>query len=131
MRISQRQPVSGWIKHRRPREIHGYYRVTKGGQPTFEKVFNAAKLLARQGVAFNTLTCVPRSNGQRPLDVYRFLRQELNSTYIQFIPMVEYKGPRLSGLLPESKRNRAQFGRACNGFWLNVNQDTVTVCDTR
>jgi uncharacterized protein len=49
----------------------------------------AAKLLQRQGVPFNTLTCVHRFNGRKPLDVYRFLRQELNSTYIQFIPIVE------------------------------------------
>lgn len=74
-----------------PREIHDKYRVTKGGKPTFDKVFNAAKLLQRHEVPFNTLTCVNRFNGRRPLDVYRFLRQELNSTYIQFIPIVEYK----------------------------------------
>jgi uncharacterized protein len=74
-----------------PREIHDYYRVTKGGQPTFDKVFAAAKLLQRHGVPFNTLTCVHRFSGRRPLDVYRFLRQELGSTYIQFIPIVEFK----------------------------------------
>ena len=74
-----------------PREIHDHYRVTKGGRPTFDKVFAAAKLLQRYGVPFNTLTCVNRFNGRRPLDVYRFLRQELNSTYIQFIPIVEHK----------------------------------------
>ena len=28
-----------------PREMHDQYRVTKGGKPTFDKVFNAAKLL--------------------------------------------------------------------------------------
>jgi uncharacterized protein len=75
-----------------PREIHDHYRVTKGGKPTFDKVFNAAKLLQRHGVRFNTLTCVHRFNGRKPLDVYRFLRQELGSTYMQFIPIVEYKG---------------------------------------
>jgi serine-type anaerobic sulfatase-maturating enzyme len=74
-----------------PREIHDHYRVTKGRRPTFDKVFGAAKLLQRYGVPFNTLTCVHRFNGRRPLDVYRFLRQELNSTYIQFIPIVEHK----------------------------------------
>lgn len=73
-----------------PREIHDHYRVTKGGRPTFDKVFAAAKLLQRHGIAFNTLTCVHRFNARRPLDVYRFLRQELNSTYIQFIPIVEH-----------------------------------------
>jgi uncharacterized protein len=74
-----------------PREIHDHYRITKGGRPTFDQVFNAAKLLQRHGVLFNTLTCVHRFNGRRPLDVYRFLRQELGSTYIQFIPIVEFK----------------------------------------
>jgi uncharacterized protein len=75
-----------------PREIHDHYRVTKGGRPTFDQVFRAAKLLQKYEVPFNTLTCVNRFNGRRPLDVYRFLRQELNSTYLQFIPIVEYKG---------------------------------------
>jgi len=74
-----------------PREIHDQYRVTKGGRPTFDLVFAAAKLLQRHGVPFNTLTCVHRFNGRRPLDVYRFLRQELNANYIQFIPIVEHK----------------------------------------
>ena len=75
-----------------PREIHDKYRVTKGRKPTFEKVFNTAKLLKRYGVPFNTLTCVNRFNARKPLDVYRFLRRELDSTYMQFIPIVEYKG---------------------------------------
>jgi len=74
-----------------PREIHDHYRVTKGGRPTFDQVFAAAKLLQRHGVPFNTLTCVHRFNGRRPVDVYRFLRDELHSTHIQFIPIVEHK----------------------------------------
>ncbi|HZI33134.1 MAG TPA: anaerobic sulfatase maturase [Candidatus Binatia bacterium] len=75
-----------------PRDIHDKYRVTKGGRPTFDKVFNAVKLLQRYGVPFNTLTCVNRYNARKPLDVYRFLRSEVGSTYLQFIPIVEYKG---------------------------------------
>ena len=75
-----------------PRECHDKYRVTKGGQPTFDKVFNAAKLLKEFGVPLNTLTCVNRFNAGKPLDVYRFLRREVGSTYLQFIPIVEYKG---------------------------------------
>jgi len=74
-----------------PREIHDRYRVTKGDQPTFDKVIAAARRLQRHEVPFNTLTCVHRFNARQPLDVYRFLRQELNSTYIQFIPIVEHK----------------------------------------
>jgi len=74
-----------------PRELHDRFRLTKNQQPTFDKVFGAAKLLMKFGVPFNTLTCVNRVNAQSPRDVYRFLRNELNSTYIQFIPIVAYK----------------------------------------
>jgi uncharacterized protein len=48
-------------------------------------------MLQKHGVRFNTLTCVNRFNASRPLDVYRFLRRELGSTYLQFIPIVEPK----------------------------------------
>ena len=75
-----------------PSEIHDKYRVTKRGAPTFDTVYAAAKMLKRFGVPFNTLTCVNRYNASRPLDVYRFLRRELGSTYLQFIPIVEIKG---------------------------------------
>lgn len=75
-----------------PREIHDKYRVTKGGKPTFDKVFNAVRLFQRHGVPFNTLTCVHRHNAKKPLDVYRFLRNEVGSTHMQYIPIVEYQG---------------------------------------
>ncbi len=75
-----------------PGDLHERYRVTKSGAPTFDTVFAAAKLLQRFDVPFNTLTCVNRYNASRPLDVYRFLRQELGSTYLQFIPIVQARG---------------------------------------
>jgi uncharacterized protein len=75
-----------------PRDLHDHYRVTKGNRPTFDKVLKASRLLRRYGVPFNTLTCVHRFNARKPLEVYRFLRNELGSTYIQFIPIVEPKG---------------------------------------
>jgi uncharacterized protein len=72
-----------------PREIHDRYRVTKHAEPTFDAVFAAAARLRKHAVPFNTLTCVHRYNASRPLDVYRFLRREIGSTYLQFIPIVE------------------------------------------
>ena len=75
-----------------PKELHDRYRVTKRGAPTFDTVFAAAKLLQRFGVPFNTLTCVNRFNASHPLDVYHFLRQEVGSTYLQFIPIVQARG---------------------------------------
>ena len=75
-----------------PRNLHNEYRLTKNGKPTFDLVMNGIKLLKKYNIPFNTLTCVNRINAKRPLDVYRFLRREVGSTYIQFIPIVEYKG---------------------------------------
>lgn len=74
-----------------PRDIHDQCRVEKGGGPTFDRVMAAICLLKKHGIRFATLTCVHRHNARRPLDVYRFLRREIGSTTIQFIPIVEYK----------------------------------------
>jgi uncharacterized protein len=75
-----------------PRDVHDRYRVTKRGVPTFDSVLAAASMLRRFDVPFNTLTCVHRYNATRPLDVYRLLRHEVGSTYLQFIPIVEARG---------------------------------------
>lgn len=74
-----------------PRELHDAMRVDRKGRPTFDSVMRGAGLLRKYGVQFNTLTVVNRLNARRPIDVYRFLRNELGSTYIQFIPCVETK----------------------------------------
>lgn len=72
-----------------PQDVHDAMRPTKRGQPSWDDVMRGARLLQRHGVPFNTLTCVHRYNARRPLDVYRFLRRELRSTHLQFIPIVE------------------------------------------
>lgn len=72
-----------------PREMHDVYRVDKRGRPTFDKVANAARLMQRHGVEFNVLCTVHAGNAARPLEVYRYFRDELGARYIQFIPIVE------------------------------------------
>ncbi len=74
-----------------PEELHDVYRIAKDGAPTFKKVFAAAQMLRRHKVPFNTLTVVNRVNAKRPLDVYRFLKNELQPRQMQFIPCVEPK----------------------------------------
>ncbi len=74
-----------------PQELHDRFRVDKGGQPTFAKVFAAAQLLQKHKVPFNTLTVINRVNAKKPLDVYRFLSRELRPRQLQFIPCVEPK----------------------------------------
>jgi uncharacterized protein len=72
-----------------PRELHDANRVDKGGKGTFDKVMRGLALLQKHGVEFNILTTVNRINGDHPLDVYRFLRDEVKTSWMQFIPIVE------------------------------------------
>jgi len=78
-----------------PREMHDLYRVDKGGQPTFDKVMRAARLMQKHGVEFNVLTTVHAGNGDYPLEVYSFLRDEVRTKFIQLIPIVERATPEL------------------------------------
>jgi uncharacterized protein len=78
-----------------PREMHDRYRVDKGGRPTFDKVMAAARLMQAHRVEFNILTTVNAGNVAHPLEVYRFLRDEVGTKYIQFIPIVERVTPAL------------------------------------
>ncbi len=72
-----------------PPELHDYYRVDKGGAPTHHKVLAAARLLQKHRAEFNILTTVHAGNVHRPLEVYRYLRDEVGAQFIQFIPIVE------------------------------------------
>jgi uncharacterized protein len=72
-----------------PREMHDAYRIDKGGKPTFDKVMRAARLLQRHLVDVNILATVNAANADYPLEVYRFLRDEVGAQFIQFIPIIE------------------------------------------
>jgi uncharacterized protein len=78
-----------------PQELHDAYRVDKGGAPTFDKVVAAARLLQAHGVEFNILCTVHAANGDHPLEVYRFFRDEIGADFVQFIPIVERATPDL------------------------------------
>jgi uncharacterized protein len=72
-----------------PRAIHDTYRLNKGGKGTFDQVMRAWSLLRKHGVEFNILCTIHAANADRPVDVYRFFRDELKARYLQFIPIIE------------------------------------------
>jgi len=72
-----------------PQPLHDAYRVDKGGAPTFDHVMNGIRLLQKHGVEFNILTTVHAANADHPLDIYRFMRDEVGTNFMQFIPIVE------------------------------------------
>jgi len=72
-----------------PPDVHDRFRVDKRGGPTSAKVLRGLRLLQAHDVAVNVLCTVHAANQDRPLDVYRYLRDDLGVTHIQFIPIVE------------------------------------------
>lgn len=72
-----------------PEPLHDAHRVNKRGEGSFIHVMRGVRLLQQHGVDFNVLTTVNRLNGDHPLTVYRFLRDEVGTEWIQFIPVVE------------------------------------------
>ena len=72
-----------------PRHLHDLHRLDKQGRPTFDRVMRGLRLLQKHGVDYNILTTVNRVNADHPLEVYRFLRDEAKTSWMQFIPAIE------------------------------------------
>jgi len=72
-----------------PRDIHDTNRVTRAGQGTFDLVMKGWAKLREHGVDFNILCTVNAANQDHGRRVYRFFRDELGASWIQFIPIVE------------------------------------------
>ena len=86
-----------------PAFLHDRFRRSKSGQPTFKQVMRGVRMLQKHGVDHNILVAVNRVNADYPLEVYRFLRDEVRATWIQFIPVLER-------LNPSGKRSAVQYG---------------------
>jgi uncharacterized protein len=75
-----------------PKSLHDIFRKDKSGHGSFDRAFRATSLLRKHKVNFATLSCINRVTAKYPLDVYRFLRDKVESKRIQFIPIVEPVG---------------------------------------
>lgn len=96
-----------------PQELHDSFRRDRGGKSVFSRVVRAARLMQEHGVEFNILCTVNSANSHRPLDVYRFFRDEIGARYVQFIPVVEWTtGPANRDGWPVTSRSvrGADFG---------------------
>ena len=72
-----------------PQPLHDAYRVDKRGRGTFDQVMQGLKLLQKHKVDVNLLCTVNAANGDHPLEVYRFFRDQLKADFMQFIPIIE------------------------------------------
>jgi uncharacterized protein len=71
-----------------PKDIHDRYRRDRKGRGTFDRVMQGLRLLQKHKVEYNVMACVARDTATRPLDIYRFFRDE-GVEFIQFSPVVE------------------------------------------
>ena len=85
-----------------PRELHDAYRVNKGGKGSFDQVIKGLDHLRAAGVEWNALTTVHARNGEHGREVYRFLRDECDARFIQFIPIIERVAEAADGEVPWS-----------------------------
>ena len=73
-----------------PEDLHNAHRVNKGGRPTFSRVAGAIAMMRRMKVEFNTLSVVSKLSEERGLEIYRFLRDEMGSRFMQFLPAEDW-----------------------------------------
>jgi uncharacterized protein len=126
-----------------PAHLHDAYRKDKAGNPTFDKVIAAIRLMQTHQVEFNILCTVNAANSPYPLEVYRFFRDELGARYIQLIPIVEKAGGRSAFAEATADKGAGvgveitdrsvqpdQYGRFLNGIfdeWVKRDVGTVFV----
>jgi uncharacterized protein len=72
-----------------PQALHDTYRVDRRGKGTFHLVMRGLDYLKKHAVDFNILCTVNAANQHHGRDVYRYFRDELGATWVQFIPIVE------------------------------------------
>jgi uncharacterized protein len=106
-----------------PRQLHDTNRVDKGGAPTFDRVMRGLRLLQKHGVEYNVLVTVNRTTADHPKEVYKFLRDEAGTEWIQFIPVIERMNPGGLNLIQEGEQvsqrsvGSEQFGRFLIGVF--------------
>jgi uncharacterized protein len=88
-----------------PPAMHDAYRKDRRGQGSAALALRAWRLLQAHGVETNVLCSVHHANAHAALEVYRYLRDTLGATHLQFIPIVERASAALLPLL-EQRRGR-------------------------
>ena len=71
-----------------PQHVHDKYRLTAGGRPSWENVYESGKRMLDAGVAVNGLVVVNDYSRQFPEEIYEFHRGA-GYEFMQFIPCVE------------------------------------------
>ncbi|HEY40475.1 MAG TPA: anaerobic sulfatase maturase [Dehalococcoidia bacterium] len=109
-----------------PGDCHDAVRVDNNGQPTLERVLASVELLHKYGVEFNTLTRVHAENADYPLEIYRFLRDQVKARFMQFSPVVIQEGAKITGFSVTAQQYGDFLKRVFNE-WVRRDIETVSV----
>ena len=71
-----------------PETVHDVYRLDRAGGSTHVTVLRSLRMMQKYGVEVNVLATVNIESSRRPLEVYRFFKEQ-GVQFIQFIPIVE------------------------------------------
>jgi uncharacterized protein len=110
-----------------PKEWHDHYRITAGGQGTYDRVRQGIECLRRHDAEFNILSVVNRVTGEHPREIWSYMREQ-GFSFLQFIPCVE-RDP-ASGALTEFSvlpRQFADFMCAIFDLWYNDGRPETSV----
>lgn len=97
-----------------PPDLHNIYRKDRAGKGSADRVLAGLALLKKHEVDYNVLCTVHSANADHPLEVYHYLRDDLDSTFIQFIPIVERDnktGYQVGNKVTGRSVSGAQYGR--------------------
>jgi serine-type anaerobic sulfatase-maturating enzyme len=111
-----------------PRKLHDACRTDAAGKGSFDRVMRGLALLKKHKVDFNILCTVNAVNGDHPLEVYRFFRDEVKAQFIQFIPVVECDHK--SGTVTLLSVSPEQYGKFLIGVfdeWVRHDVGTIYV----
>lgn len=110
-----------------PEEIHSIYRISKEGRSSYSSVVRGIDCLKRYNAEINILTLVSQANVHKPLEIYRFLRDDMGCLYHQYIECVEFDA---TGRLTEFSITGKQWGDfLCTIFdeWINNDTNRVSI----
>lgn len=98
-----------------PKEIHDHYRTDRRGEGSFDKAMRGLRLLQKYEIEYNVLVTIGKETASRPLDIYRFLKDE-GVEFVQFAPVIERsagsheqsQGLKLAGMATANQRENEQ-----------------------
>ncbi len=110
-----------------PEKVHNICRTSSNGKGSYSSVIRGIECLKRFKTEFNILTLVSQANVHNPLEIYRFLRDEMKCLYHQYIECVEFDQ---TGKQTEFSIKAQQWGDfLCTLFdeWINNDTNPVSV----